>query len=129
MTRGNAFYNAVIGTSGLVVSVLALTLSTALLLGPRQEPDLNAIRKANIESCQQAGQREGYIVSKQGIGVEMKISGIKNYREKLMSSSLVIKQCEGMVLNTFCMGECLDSKNSKYQGIIMDLQYKEPMLK
>lgn len=129
MTRGNAFYNAVIGTSGLVISVLALTLSTALLLGPRQEPDLNAIRKANIESCQQAGQREGYIVSKQGIGVEMKISGIKNYREKLMSSSLVIKQCEGMVLNTFCMGECLDSKNSKYQGIIMDLQYKEPVLK
>lgn len=129
MIRGNAFYNAVIGTSGLVISVLALTLSTALLLGPRQEPDLNAIRKANIESCQQAGQREGYIVSKQGIGVEMKISGIKNYREKLMSSSLVIKQCEGMVLNTFCMGECLDSKNSKYQGIIMDLQYKEPMLK
>ncbi|WOF82202.1 hypothetical protein P5704_025785 (plasmid) [Pseudomonas sp. FeN3W] len=129
MTRGNAFYNAVIGTSGLVVSVLALTLSTALLLGPRQEPDLNAIRKSNIESCQLAGQREGYIVSKQGIGVEMKISGIKNYREKLMSSSLVIKQCEGMVLNTFCMGECLDSKNSKYQGIIMDLQYKEPVLK
>lgn len=129
MTRGNAFYNAVIGTSGLVVSVLALTLSTALLLGPRQEPDLNAIRKANIESCQLAGQREGYIVSKQGIGVEMKISGIKNYREKLMSSSLVIKQCEGMVLNTFCMGECLDSKNSKYQGIIMDMQYKEPVLK
>ena len=129
MTRGNAFYNAVIGTSGLVVSVLALTLSTALLLGPRQEPDLNAIRKANIESCQLAGQREGYIVSKQGIGVEMKISGIKNYREKLMSSSLVIKQCEGMVLNTFCMEECLDSKNSKYQGIIMDMQYKEPVLK
>lgn len=129
MIQGNAFYNAVIGTSGLVISVLALTLSTALLLGPRQEPDLNAIRKANIESCQQAGQREGYIVSKQGIGVEMKISGIKNYREKLMSSSLVIKQCEGMVLNTFCMGECLDSKNSKYQGIIMDMQYKEPVLK
>lgn len=129
MTRGNAFYNAVIGTSGLVISALALTLSAALLLGPRQEPDLDAIRRANIESCQQAGQREGYIVSKQGIGMEMKISGIKNYREKLMSSSLVIKQCEGLVLNTFCMGECLDSKNAKYQGIIMDMQYKEPDLK
>lgn len=129
MRRGNAFYNATAGISGLVVSVLALTLSAALLLGPKQSIDLDELRQSTIDQCQAAAQSEGFLVTSKPAGLELKMSGVTEHRVKLLTSTLVLQACTGLTLSTFCMGECLDDRSAQYQGIIMELQYNEPDLK
>ncbi len=129
MKRGNALYNATLGIAGLVVASLALTLSAALLLGPRQDADMTTLKNSKIISCKAVGEREEFSVTQNGDMLEMRTAGLSVYREKLLSSSTIIAQCEGMVMTTYCMGDCADDKGVKYSGIIMGLQYREPEMK
>jgi len=55
--------------------------------------------------------------------------GIDGFKEKLLTSSLVMAQCEGFVMTGYCMGSCADDNNATFEGVIMKLQYREPSLK
>lgn len=129
MRKGSGFYNATIGISGLVVSVIALALSAAMLMSPRQTIDMDALKKRSVDGCQQTAQREGFMVKPQGLGLEMKMSGLTSHKEKLLLSGLVVSQCQGLELSSFCMGECLDDQSARYEGLIMNLTYQDPEMK
>lgn len=129
MRKGNALYNAVLGIGGLVIATLALTISAALLLKPRQDVDVQVIQAKKVSACEASAQREGFMVTNGGSQLTFRDGGIDNFREKLIASSLVMAQCEGLIMTSYCMGSCVDDQNASFEGIIMKLEYRAPVLK
>lgn len=129
MRKGNALYNAALGIGGLVIATLALTFSAALLLMPRQDIDLKVVQAEKIAACEASAQREGFMVTTSGTQMSLRDGGIEDFREKLIASSLVIAECEGLMMTTYCMGSCVDDQNASFEGILMKLEYRPPTLK
>lgn len=129
MRKGNALYNAALGIGGLVIATLALTFSAALLLMPRQDIDLKVVQGEKIAACEASAQREGFMVTTSGTQMSLRDGGIEDFREKLIASSLVIAECEGLMMTTYCMGSCVDDQNASFEGILMKLEYRPPTLK
>ena len=129
MRKGNALYNAVLGIGGLVIATLALTISVALLFKPRQDVDIRVIQAEKINACEVSAQREGFMVINGGSQLTLRSGGIDDFREKLTASSLIMAECEGLVMTSYCMGSCVDDQNANFEGIIMKLEYRAPTLK
>ncbi len=129
MRKGNALYNAALGIAGLVVATLALTVSAALLIMPRQAVDLKVIQAEKVSACEATAQREGFMVTNNSGQLTLRDGGVDGFKEKLLTSSLVMAQCQGFVMTAYCMGSCADDNNATFEGVIMKLEYREPNLK
>ena len=129
MRKGNALYNATLGIAGLVVATLGLTVSAALLIMPRQAVDLKVIQAEKVSACEAVAQREGFMVTKANNQLTLRDGGVDGFKEKLLTGSLVMAQCEGFVMTAYCMGSCADDNNAIFEGVVMKLEYRDPALK
>lgn len=132
MKRTSALYNSIIGISGLVICTALVVGSAALLFSPRQQISLEKIKAENMTLCKNSLTQDGYEVKQEGNALTASMPDLKDYRTKLLQSSLAISRCTNLKLVSYCMGNCKNPRDPKapsQSGTIFILSYFDPELK
>lgn len=132
MKRTNALYNSLIGIGGLVACSVLLVSAAALLLSPRQNINLVALKNESVLACTKSMESSGFEVKREGNSLQAKMLGLENYKEKILQSSLAINACGNLQLVSYCMGHCKDPSDEKgrlVNATFLRMSYFDPQLK
>ena len=120
-------YN-LIGSLLTFTSIVVFGLSFYIYLTPLKAPDYKALENASVTKCENFSRRNGFLFVKGNGGFDVKYrfpkspNIMKEMKEKLYLSSIVIEHCDNFKVKEYCLGECAKSPDGNIT-LAMKLEY------
>jgi hypothetical protein len=111
----NKKFNKVVGLSLTALGLTLCGFGLYFTLNPITLADVERAMPSEqyVKNCSAAVTKIGFTATTDGKSVTAKSDSLENPQELLTKSSLAISLCEGLKLQSFCMGQgCLNAKIS-----------------